>query len=80
MVSTFSFSENIRRKQIQSKTKAIKVYHKAMSLELLFENLHCKCLQGFTGKVHSVLVIMIGKNYTEGNHNKITGKIFNCYG
>ena len=42
--------------------------------------LHCKCLQGFTGKVHFVLVKMIGKHYTEGNHNKITGKIFNCYG
>ena len=36
-------------------------------------------MQGFTGKVHSVLVKMIGKHYTEGNHNKITGKIFNCY-
>ena len=44
------------------------------------KELHCKCLQGFTGKVHFVLVNMIGKHYTEGNHNKITGKIFNCYG
>ena len=41
---------------------------------------HCKWMQGFTGKVHSVLVKMIGKHYTEGNHNEITGKIFNCYG
>jgi len=42
--------------------------------------LHCKWMQGPTGKVHSVLVKMIGKHYTEGNHNEITGKIFNCYG
>ena len=41
---------------------------------------HCKWMQGFTGKVHSTLVKMIGKHYTEGNYNKITGKIFNCYG
>ena len=34
---------------------------------------HCKWMQGFTGKVHSILVKMIGKHYTEGNHNKITG-------
>jgi len=46
----------------------------------MHESIHCKCLQGFTGKVHFVLVKMIGKYYTEGNHNKITGKIFNCYG
>ena len=47
--------------------------------------MHCKCLQAFTGKVHSgkvhsMLVKIIGKHYTEGNYNKITGKIFNCYG
>ena len=41
---------------------------------------HCKWMQGFTGKVHSILVKMIGKHYTEGNHNEITGKIFNWYG
>ena len=44
------------------------------------KKLHCKCLQGFTEKVHSTLVKMIGKHYTEGNSNKITGKIFDCYG
>ena len=49
-------------------------------LRKLCAKLHCKCLQGFTGKVHFVLVNMIGKHCTEGNHNKITGKIFNCYG
>ena len=25
---------------------------------------HCKCLQGFTGKVHSILVKIIGKHYS----------------
>ena len=42
--------------------------------------LHCKCLQGFTGKVHSMLVKIIGKHYTEANYNNITGKIFKGYG
>ena len=41
---------------------------------------HCKCLQGFTGKVHSMLVKVIGKHYTEANYNTITGKIFKGYG
>ena len=36
--------------------------------------MHCKCLQGFTGKVHSILVKIIGKHYSRETTIKLQGK------
>ena len=36
--------------------------------------LHCKGLQGFTGKVHSILVKIIGKHYSRETKIKLQGK------
>ena len=35
---------------------------------------HCKCLQGFKGKVHSILVKMIGKHYSRETTIELWGK------
>ena len=44
--------------------------------EMKFEYiiLHCKCLQGFAGKVHSTLVKIIGKHYSRETTIKLQGK------
>ena len=49
--------------------------------------LHCKGLQGFTEKVHSILVKIIGKHYSretklklQGNFLIVMGKIVNVIG
>ena len=37
-------------------------------------------MKGFTGKVHSILVKMMGKHYTEGKSLIVMGKIVNVIG